>query len=355
MTLTHMQPEVWAANLLLTLDKSLVFAGAPCSNRDYEGDISAFGDTVHIEQIGDPTITAYTKDTNLSDPEALTDAEQLLLIDQQNSFNFAVDDIDKAQVRNAGQTMKEATRRAGFGLRDKADQLAAARMAAAATNGLGVIDASTTATNVYDQVLVPASVALDQVNVPEELRWIVLPPAAYGKLQLDSRFIKQNEAGTDQGLRNGVVGEAAGFKIFKSNNSPTGATHVVADGATTSGNKNLTSASGSFRQSDIGSVVTGTGIAASTKIVTVTADGTAATTDTNSTATGTAIALTIAAGSNKLVIAGSQIAHSFAQQILEVEGYRPEKRFGDALKGLHVFGTKVVRPQALVVASVKTS
>jgi hypothetical protein len=73
-----------------------------CSNRDYEGDISAFGDTVHIEQIGDPTITAYTRNTNLSVPEALTDAEQLLLIDQAKSFNFQVDDLDAAQVRNDG-------------------------------------------------------------------------------------------------------------------------------------------------------------------------------------------------------------------------------------------------------------
>ena len=353
MSITLFQPVVWSANLLNTLDKSLVYAGAPCSNRDYEGEISAFGSSVKITHIGDPTIAPYTKDTNLGDPEALTDDQQTLLIDQQNSFNFQVDDIDKAQVRNSGGLMNEATKRAGFGLRDAADKSAAAKMAAAAGKGLGVIDASATASNVYDSVLVPASVALDEANVPEELRWIVLPPAVYGKLQLDARFIKQNESGTDA-LHNGKVGDAAGFRIYKSNNAPLAASHAIADVVTTSGNKILTSASGGFRQSDIGSAITGTGIGASSVILTVNAAGTSATVDVNSTASGT-VTGTVAAGANKLVIAGSQIAHSFAQQILEIQAYKPEKRFGDALKGLHVFGSKVTRREALVVAGVKTA
>lgn len=45
-------------------------------------------------------------------------------------------------------------------------------------------------------------------------------------------------------------------------------------------------------------------------------------------------------------------ARSYAEQIVETEGYRPERRFGDALKGLHVYGGKVVRPEALAVAHV---
>lgn len=353
MAITKYIPEVWAANLIANLDKNLVYNGEGVSNRDYEGDISAFGDTVHITEFGNPTIAPYTKNTNLGDPEALTDEEQLLVIDQQNSFNFQVDDIDKAQVRNNGAVMKDATQRASYGLRDAADIYAATQMAAAAGKGLGVIDASSTATNVYDSVLVPASVALDEANVPEELRWIVLPPAVYGKLQLDGRFIKQNESGTSA-LHNGRVGDAAGFRIYKSNNAPLAASHAIADVVTTSGNKILTSASGGFRQSDIGSAITGTGIGASAVILTVNAAGTSATVDVNSTASAT-VTGTVAAGANKLVIAGSSIAHSFAQQIINVEAYRPEKRFADALKGLHVFGTKVVRPEALVVAGVKTA
>lgn len=352
MAFTHFIPEVWDAQLLQVLDKSLVYAGAPCSNRDYQGDISAFGDTVHITSIEDPTITPYVRNVDLADPEALTDDEQLLLIDQANSFNFQIDDIDKAQIRNAGGAMDEASRRAAFGLRDKADQFVAAKMAAGAGKSLGVIDA-TTATNVYDEVLVPSGVALDEANVPEELRWIVLPPAAYGKLQLDDRFIKQNESGNNA-LHNGVVGDAAGFSIYKSNNAPTGITHIISDAAGVSGTKVITSASGLWLQSDIGSAVTGTGVGAAAVVTSVSSDGITANVSVNASAT-INTAVTVAAGANKLVIAGSQIAHSFAQQILETKAYSPEKRFADALKGLHVFGSKVTRRECLVISSVKTA
>lgn len=350
MAITYFQPEVWAAKLLLTLDKSLVFGSSEVTNRDYEGDISAFGDTVHINSIADPTITAYTKDTNLSDPQALTDSEQLLTIDQANSFNFQIDDIDKAQVRNNGAMMGEATRRAAFGLRDSADQRIANRMALGAGNALGVID-GTTATNVYDTLLVPASVALDEANVPEEMRWLIVSPSAYGKLQLDSRFIKQNEAGTNA-LHTGRVGDAAGFKIFKSNNAFQ-ANRAIASITTASGAKTYTGAAGSFNQGDVGLSIAGTGVGASSVIASVNADGSVATGTVNSSASA-AVTVTLSGG-GQLAYAGSSIATSYAQQILELEAYRPEKRFADALKGLHVHGEKVTRSAALVVASVKTA
>jgi hypothetical protein len=57
----------------------------------------------------------------------------------------------------------------------------------------------------------------------------------------------------------------------------------------------------------------------------------------------------------RLAIAGSSIATTYAEQINKVEAFRPEKRFADALKGLHLYGAKVVRPEALVVASVKVA
>lgn len=47
------------------------------------------------------------------------------------------------------------------------------------------------------------------------------------------------------------------------------------------------------------------------------------------------------------IIAGHYVATSYAEQIVEMEAYRPEKRFGDAMKGLHVYGAKVVRPSNL--------
>ena len=53
-------------------------------------------------------------------------------------------------------------------------------------------------------------------------------------------------------------------------------------------------------------------------------------------------------GARYKILAGHRMAWSFADQISSVEAYRPERRFGDAAKGLHVYGAKVVRPDALV-------
>lgn len=46
-------------------------------------------------------------------------------------------------------------------------------------------------------------------------------------------------------------------------------------------------------------------------------------------------------------------AVTFAEQISEVEAYRPEKRFADAVKGLHLYGAKIVYPEEFMVLSVR--
>ena len=350
MAITKFRPEVWSATLLSILAKNLVYAGAPCVNRNYEGDISAFGDTVHVTSVGDVSIVDYTKDTDLT-IEVLTDSEQLLTVDQQKAFAFEVDDIDMRQVRNGGALMAEAAQRAAFGLRDVADKFVASKMAIGSTNPLGVIDA-TTATNVYDTLLVPASVALDEANVPTDGRFMVIAPSVYGKLQLDGRFIKVNESGGNA-LHNGIIGSAGGFTLYKSNNAfqanRTGITTTTVNGA-----KSLTSAAGTWNQGDVGLTVTGTGSGAANKIASVNADGSVATCTVNSTASATVADFALSGG-GQLAIAGSSIATSYAEQILKVEAFRPQLRFSDALKGLHLYGTKVVRPEALVVAAVKTA
>jgi hypothetical protein len=351
MAITNFVPEVWSATLLSILEKSLVYAGAPCVNRNYEGDISAYGDTVHITSIADPSIVTYTKDTDLT-VEVLTDADRTLLVDQAKAFAFEIDDIDLRQARSGGALMTEAAQRAAWGLRDVADRFVAGRMAGGASNSLGVVDA-TTVTNVYDALLVPAAVKLDENNVPTEGRFVVVSPSVYGKLLLDSRFIKANESGT-AALHNGVVGNAAGFQILKSNNAFQGnRTGITA--TTVSSGKGLTGAAGTFNQGDVGLSVAGTGIGASSnKIASVNADGSVAQTTVNQTASATVTDIALSGG-GQLAIAGSSIATSYAEQISKVEAFRPEKRFADALKGLHLYGSKVVRGEALVVASVKTA
>lgn len=52
-------------------------------------------------------------------------------------------------------------------------------------------------------------------------------------------------------------------------------------------------------------------------------------------------------GDDWIVTAGYPGAISFAEQIVKVEAYRPESAFADALKGLHVYGAKLVRPTGI--------
>jgi N4-gp56 family major capsid protein len=54
-------------------------------------------------------------------------------------------------------------------------------------------------------------------------------------------------------------------------------------------------------------------------------------------------------GEKYSIVAGHSMATSYVEQIVDLQTYKPEKRFGDAVKGLHVYGAKVVRPNCLAM------
>ena len=96
MSVANFIPTIWSARLLAHLDKAHVYAAQV--NRDYEGEIKNYGDTVKINQIGDVTIKDYTKGKDIDDPEELSGDQNTLTIDQAKYFNFSIDDVDAAQV-----------------------------------------------------------------------------------------------------------------------------------------------------------------------------------------------------------------------------------------------------------------
>lgn len=287
MTLSNFIPNVWSARLLETLNKAHVYANL--ANRDYEGEISALGDTVKINSIGRVTIGAYTKNTDISAAETLTDAQTTLAIDTAKYFNFQVDDIDKVQTKP--KVMEAAMRDAAWGVADAIDTLLAGlHTSTPAANKIGA-DASsaklglvlTAGSAMYDY-LVDLAVILDNNNVPRTGRWVVVPPWAHGVMLKDNRFVNATQMGND--LRaSGVVGKAAGFDVYMSNNVTDDAQSVK-----------------TYR-----------------------------------------------------VMAGYTGTISYAEQIVSVEAYRPQLRFGDAVKGLHLCGYKVVRPTALATLYVKNA
>jgi hypothetical protein len=65
MAITNMLPQIWSARILAKLEKNLVFAQPGVVNRDYEGDIRADGDRVHIHSFNDLTVSSYTKNSTV--------------------------------------------------------------------------------------------------------------------------------------------------------------------------------------------------------------------------------------------------------------------------------------------------
>lgn len=281
MAVTNFIPTIWSARLLQALQTSLVYGQPFIINRDYEGEIANSGDTVKINTVGDVMIGDYKKNNNMNDPEELNDKSRSLTITESKYFNFQVDDIDKAQQNP--KIMGQAMQNAAYGLRNVADKYIASHYVDADSQiGDDTNPLEPTAKEAYEY-LVDLSVALDEKDVPEEGRFVVVPPWYEGLMLKDDRFVKAGNLPSDARLLNGQIGQAAGFNVLKSNNVPK-----------VSGDKE-----------------------------------------------------------NYKIIGGHNIAWSYAEQINQVEAYRPEKRFADALKGLHLYGAKVVRPEALAVLSAK--
>ncbi len=221
MAVTTFIPELWNARLLYALEKAHVATNLV--NRNYEGEISNHGDTVHINTIGAITVKSYTKNTDIDAPETLTTTDQTLVIDQAKYFNFQVDDVDKVQA--AGELVDTAMGRAAYALADVSDAylfgVIAAGAAAGNTIGSAAAPVALTASNVYENI-VKLKTKLDKANVPNTGRTIVVPPDVHSLLLLDDRFAKSTATAGQEALINGLVGRIAGFDVYMSNNVKTG-------------------------------------------------------------------------------------------------------------------------------------
>lgn len=291
MSVNNFKPTIWSANILATLQKSLVFASPIITNRNYEGEVANFGDRVKINQIGDVTISNYVAGTDIA-YQGMSDAAQFLDIDQQKYFAINLDDVDAAQVNV--DLMSAYSTQAGYSIADTVDQYLSGLYASAGiTTNLGstaspltVTAADSTGGNVgILELLRRMMVALNKNNVPKIGRWVVLSPDLAGRLA-ERNVTLYNVRQTQEAADNGYIGNFYGFEIFESNNV-----------------------------ADVGTAVT----------------------------------------PKQKILAGTNIAITMAQQIAKIEGVRRENQFADAVRGLYVYGAKVVRPEALACATVTPS
>lgn len=293
-TNSYFLPAIYSKKVLNFFRKASV--AEAITNTDYEGEISAYGDSVRIIKEPVISVSSYTRGSATTATK-LTDQEVNLVVDTANAFKFIVDDIETSM---SHVNFKEvAASSAAYALRDAFDTaVIAAGFAGLSTSSpdhtLGTDSATHLGAGVYDgsgavgldvtdplDLLAKFARLLDEQNVPEEGRWVVAPPSFYEELSQSGSKLLSVDFNAGQGsIRNGLVtsGKLRGFSMYKSNNV---ASPSNADGK---------------------------------------------------------------------ILAGHMSAICTAQTITSTEVIRDPDSFGDICRGLHVFGVKVLRDEALVGA-----
>ena len=300
-------PQIFSQKVLKFFRRASV--AEDITNTDYTGEIENFGDTVNI--IKEPTITvsSYTRGSVVN-TQNLADDQITLTVDQANAFAFKIDDIEERHSHVNFEAL--ATSSGAFSLKRKYD----ANVLQTLSDGAGIAgadDASlsgglTTTNTSLGTASAPINVetddaginlmllmarVLDDQSVPEENRWFVAPPIFYEKMfQAGNKIAEVQVTGdASSNLRNGLAtpGTLAGFTCYKSTalNSTSGTDQVTMTGLATDASENV-------------------------------------------------------------ILAGHISAAATASHIAKTEVVRSTESFSDVVRGLHVFGRKILRPEALV-------
>lgn len=305
-------PTLWSSRLNYKFYTASVFG--EIANTDWEGEIKSMGDKIVINNIPDIAISNYTVGTGLA-YQVPTPSTIELTVNNGKYFAFQVHDVLAYQAQpklmdvfsnDASMQMKVAidstTLYNTFSTGDSANKGATAGLKSASYNlGSDTVPVTLSASNVLS-TLTALSGVLDEQNVPETDRYLVIDPVTRQVLMQSSLAQAQFMGDSSSMVRNGKIGIIDRFTVYVSNNLP----RAVAGSATPwlSGDGteyNITSVSGLKRRA---------------------------------------------------IIAGHKSAISFAAQMNKVETVRNPSDFGDYVRGLHIFGYKVVKPQSLAVAIV---
>ena len=295
-------PEIFSQKVLKFFRRASVVEDI--TNTDYAGEIENFGDTVRI--IKEPTITvsAYSRGAVVN-PQDLADDQITMVVDQANAFAFKIDDIEERQSHVNFEAL--ATSSGAFSLKRKYDANVLQAMAdgAGLTGGAGTFGSAAAPIDITGagnedagvNLMLAIARSLDDNSIPEENRFFVAPPIFWENLfKAGSKFAEVQVTGdATSPLRNGLVmqGNIAGMNCYK----------------TTALNNS------------------------GTDVVTITAQDT---------------------GTDFVVLAGHMSSTATASHIAKTEVVRSTETFSDIVRGLHVFGRKVLRPEALAVGVVAT-
>ncbi|AXP07706.1 major capsid protein [Sinorhizobium phage phiM6] len=322
-------PTIYSQKVQKQFRKSSV--AKDITNSDYFGEIANFGDSVQIIKEPEIQVYDYARGMQMTSQD-LEDEDFSLIIDRAKAFQFQIDDIEKKQ--SHVNWLDLATDRAAYKLRDQYDRdilgyiagyeevggVWTARSAPVGTKSESTADsdelfgthklarnAFVSAGSASDSIVIGTSGTydatplallsrmsrlLDQQNVDKEGRWVVVDPVFLEVLMDENSKFMDRDFQEGEQLSNGKVmsNKVRGFRLYSSNNLP----------------------------------YLGTGPA------TVDADGSAA--------------------NFGVIVAGIDSAAATAEQINKTESFRSPFGFSDVVRGMHMYGRKILRPQGLVRA-----
>jgi hypothetical protein len=238
----NFDPEIYSGKLVEKMYKTTVFG--EIASTDYEGEIAGFGAQVKIRTIPDVTVSDYVIGAGLS-PQYPTNNSVTLAVDQAKSFAVALSTVDS---RQSDLDLADVFANDGsIQLRISADsdmletipaQVSSDNSGTTAgvdtlTFNLGDSSAPVTLTSATIlSNIVDWGTVLDEQNVSDEGRWLVLPPWAIGMIKKSDLKIASLAGDGVSILRNGKVGEIDRFTIYQSRNllrqtSPGPATYAM--------------------------------------------------------------------------------------------------------------------------------
>ncbi len=307
-------PTLWSGKLLAKFYQNTMLS--EIANTDYEGELKNQGDTIRIRLAPSININDYEVGSNLS-YEVPTPIYQDMQVNKGKYFGVQVNDVLAYQsdmdlmnmfTEDAAKQLKIAIENEVFFNNFVTEGPAAANEGAtagaiSAAYNLGTdttpVDQSSAA-NVLNAILRMSSV-LDEQNVPEDGRFLVISP--YDRhLLMQSNIAQAYFTGDSSSIvRTGKIGMLDRFTVYVSNLLPRGEA------------------------------------------------GKALVPALSATSTGATVAN---AKARRLMVAGTKAANSFAMTVNKTEPLRNQTDFGDIVRGLAVYGRKVVKPEAMVTAIV---
>ncbi len=273
MAITNFISTIWSETLYEELDKQYV-AVRNC-NRAFDGEIKEMGSKVKICGVGSINVFDYTKNTDMSSAQTLSDTVVELDIDRARAFNFQIDDVDRAQ--SNPKLMQAAMKSAASALANDADSYVF-DLYSEITDDNTVLDTMTSVDTIVDDIIA-AREKLYAGNVCDSNEIVIEVSPAVAALILKAK-VNLTHSTSDAALEGGVLGSIAGCKIYVSNNV-----------------KSMSASGKTFYKCFV----------------------------------------------------RTKRAIAFADQLSEINAYRPEQRFADAVKGLHLYGAKIIYPSELVL------